>query len=99
MQDGMSGDFSMFLKDGMTFASYVYGNERGALRIERGIGGAGLVLHGSPVEFRQVAEALHRLADEVERGVRRQRALDNAPRRRTTFVAEPAMKEEMEVAV
>ncbi|MDN3240534.1 hypothetical protein [Glycomyces tritici] len=98
MQDGMSGDFSMFLKDGMTFASYVYENQRGALRTERGIGGAGLVLHGSAVEFRQVAEALLRLADDVERGAKRQRALDNAPRRRTKFVTEPATKEEMKTA-
>lgn len=99
MQDGMSADVSVFLKDGMTFTSYAYENQRGALRTERGFGGAGLVLHGTAVEFRQVAEALHRLADDVERGAKRQRALDNAPRRRTKFTAEPVSgKEEMKTA-
>lgn len=99
MQDGMSAHLAVFLKDGMTVASSVHEDERGSLRMESGYSGAYLVLHGSANEFRQVAEALHRLADDVERGAKRQRALDNAPRRRTTFVAEPVTrKEEMEIA-
>jgi hypothetical protein len=98
MQDGMSAHLVAFLKDGMDFESYVYEDERGAMRIAAGYGGAALSLHGTPSEFRRVAEALHRLADDVERGAKRQRALDNAPRRRTKFVADPAVKEEMEIA-
>jgi len=99
MQDGMSAHLSVFLQDGMTFESSAWENQRGSLRLEAGYSGAYLVLHGSAVEFRQVAEALHRLADDVERGVKRQRALDNAPRRRTKFTAEPVSgKEEMKIA-
>ncbi|MBO3735517.1 hypothetical protein [Glycomyces niveus] len=98
MQDGMSAHLAVFLTDGMTVESSVWENQRGSLRMEAGYSGAYLVLHGSAVEFRQVAEALHRLADDVERGAKRQRALDNAPRRRTKFVADPAVKEEMKVA-
>lgn len=98
MQDGMHALLAVFLEGGMTLESSVWTNQRGALRVSAGYGGAGLTLHGSAEEFRQVAEALHRLADDVERGVKRQRALDNAPRRRTKFVADPAVKEEMKTA-
>lgn len=100
MQDGMSAHLAVFLTAGMTLESSVWeDNQRGALSIEAGFAGARLNVHGSAEEFRQVAEALHRLADDVERGAKRQRALDNAPRRRTKFVADPVTKkEEMEVA-
>lgn len=94
MHDGMDVDATVYLQDGMTFLSYVYEDQRGALRIKAGYACAGLSLHGTVEEFRQVAEALHRLADEVERGVKRQRALDNAPRRRTKFTAEPVNEQE-----
>jgi hypothetical protein len=98
MQDGLNAHLAVFLQDGMALEPSVHENQRGVLRIERGYCGVGLNLHGTAEEFRQIAEALHRLADDVERGVKRQRALDNAPRRRTKFVADPVMKEEMEIA-
>lgn len=48
-----------------------------------------LNLFGSPAELRELAEALHQLADEAERTGKRQRALDNAPvKSRTKFVLE-----------
>jgi hypothetical protein len=100
MQDGMSAHLAVFLTAGMTLESSVWEDkQRGALSIEAGFAGARLNVHGTANEFRQVAEALHRLADDVERGAKRQRALDNAPRRRTKFTAEPVSgKEEMEIA-
>lgn len=98
MKDGLSAHLAVFLQDGMALEPSVHENHRGVLRIAAGYGGAGLNLHGTPSEFRQVAEALLRLSDDVERGAKRQRALDNAPRRRTKFVAEPVAKEEMKTA-
>lgn len=99
MHEGLSAHLAVFLQDGMALEPFVHENHRGCLTIDRDHAGARVNLHGTANEFRQLAEALHRLADDVERGVKRQRALDNAPRRRTKFTAEPVSgKEEMEIA-
>lgn len=48
-----------------------------------------LNLFGSPAALRELAEALHQLADDAERDVNRQRTLDNSPViRRSKFVLE-----------
>jgi hypothetical protein len=99
MQDGMSAHIAVFLTEGVECDSSSWENGRGCLRIEAGHMGALLSVHGTAAEFRRVAEALHRLADDVERGVKRQRALDNAPRRRFKFVAdEVTTQKEMKTA-
>ncbi|GAB3655693.1 hypothetical protein [Glycomyces tarimensis] len=58
-----------------------------------------VVFHGSATMLRRLAEEFHKAADAIERDGERQRALDNAPRRRTKFVAEPVTDgEEMHIA-
>ncbi|WP_155829770.1 hypothetical protein [Glycomyces tenuis] len=99
MQDVLSGQMTLFLKGVMALEPQLFDNERACLRVSAGYGGTQLSVHGAPAELRQFAEALHRLADEAERNGKRQRALDNAPRRRTKFVAEPvANGKEMKIA-
>ena len=49
--------------------------------------------------LRHLAEEFYEAADVIERGERRQRVLDNAPRRRKKFFAEPATNgKEMNIA-
>ncbi|GAA2144996.1 hypothetical protein [Glycomyces algeriensis] len=58
-----------------------------------------LNLFGSPASLRELAEALHQLADETERNVNRQRTLDNAPAKsRTKFVLEGEATTEIKLA-
>jgi hypothetical protein len=96
----MHATTGVHLKEGMDLRPSVHHSDCGVLTV-----GAWsedhweLSLFGSPATLRKLAEALHQLADATERGVNRQRTLDNAPViRRSKFVLEGEATTEINLA-
>jgi len=86
----MRATMSAHLNDGMSLDSRVQNSGTGVMQVGTWSREHWeLILFGSAANLRTLAEGLHKLADEVERTGKRQRALDNAPAKsRTTFVLE-----------
>lgn len=87
MAKGLHMYLSIGLREDMVFRTSKSGT-LGTVSIGDDQYGNTLVIHGTPDEFRRVAEQMYELADQMDRAKRRQRALDNPPRSRRKFVLE-----------